>query len=718
MGVDIKVGPPVLTINRGGTFLVTDLGGEIDPAAAQGAFAEDTRFISSYRLSVNGMPWECVTSAGITYFAARLELTNPELPDINDRSPIGARTVALSLERQIETNGLREYFHLANYSQAPAEFTLEVGIGSDFSDVFQVRAGTLVQRDHLDTRWNSRSSELRINYERGDFLRRLVYRVEESLSQPVYKDGRLVFDIFLRAGESWDIRCQALFLHTTQQRRVQRQRERYWRRSHSHQEWLHSCTGIRTPNADVQAAYLQSLEDLGALRLPQHDRGPNTWVPAAGVPWYVALFGRDSLIASYQTMMAHAPLALGALQELALYQARERDDWRDAQPGKILHEIRYGELTHFGNLPFTPYYGTADATILYLIVLHEAYRWTGNRRLVEKLLPVAGNCLDWIDNFGDLDGDGFQEWKTFSDHGFENMCWKDSEDGIVYGDGLQVPSPKGVCELDAYVFDAKVRMSEIFDDFGDRARAKRLRSEAKGLSQRFNDRLWMEDEDCYALGLDSGKRQINAVASNAGHCLWSGIVPADRARRLAHRLFQPDMWCGWGIRTLSSRNPAYNPYSYQRGSVWPHDNAIIAAGLKRYGFVDEANRVAEAIFAAASYFNSYRLPEVFSGLGRGSGTFPVQYIGANIPQAWAAGSVIHLLQTILGLRADAPNGVLYVNPTLPDWLPEITLDWLKIGNSALDLRFWRDGDESRFDVRHLKGKKISVELDPPGVEHA
>jgi glycogen debranching enzyme len=256
-----------------------------------------------------------------------------------------------------------------------------------------------------------------------------------------------------------------------------------------------------------------------------------------------------------------------------------------------------------------------------------------------------------------------------------------------------------------------MRMAQIYDGLDDAGKAEQLRREAEDLYRRFNERFWMEDEGCYALGLDADKRQIDAVASNAGHCLWAGIVPPERARRLAGRLFRPDMWCGWGIRTLSAKNPAYNPYSYQRGSVWPHDNGIIAAGLKRYGFADEANRIAEGIFAAATYFNSYRLPEVFSGLARRPGTFPAQYIGANIPQAWAAGSIIHLLQTMLGLRADAPNRVLYANPTLPPWLPDLALEGLRVGGSVVDLRFWREGDVSYFESRHVQGKKIKVELE-------
>jgi glycogen debranching enzyme len=414
-------------------------------------------------------------------------------------------------------------------------------------------------------------------------------------------------------------------------------------------------------------------------------------------------------------MGTNAPFARGALRELATYQAKERDDWRDAQPGKILHELRRGELAHFRILPYTPYYGTADATILYLIILHEYYRWTGDRKLLEELVEVVEGCLSWIDNYGDLDGDGLQEWKTYSKDGYENMCWKDSGDCIVYRDGRQATSPKGTCELQGYVYDAKIRTAELFHILGDRQRSSKLLHEAAELQRRFEETFWMEDEGTYALGLDADKKLIDSVSSNPGHCLWATIASPERARRVMERMFQPDMWCGWGIRTLSSDNPAYNPYSYQRGSVWPHDNGIIAGGFKRYGFHDAVNKVAEGIFAAASFFDSYRLPEVFAGVDRQPASFPSQYLGANIPQAWAAGSVLHLIRNMLGLRPDAANGVLYVNPHLPNWLPEIELHNVQIGRSVVGIRFWLEGDDTHFEVRHHQGRGLDVLLEGPEI---
>jgi glycogen debranching enzyme len=375
--------------------------------------------------------------------------------------------------------------------------------------------------------------------------------------------------------------------------------------------------------------YRQAVEDMGALRIYDLDVSDEAWVPAAGVPWFVTLFGRDSLIVALQTMSISTGFAYGALKRLADYQATERDDWRDAQPGKILHELRFGELAHFHQIPHTPYYGTADATILYLIVLSEAYRWTGDVHLLKDSRAIAERCLAWIDHYGDLDGDGFQEYKTYSSLGYENVGWKDARDAVVYADGTQVKQPKGLCELQGYVYDAKLRMAEIFEALGDKGRAQALARQAETLKQKFNRVFWMEEEGCFAYGLDPDKQQITSIASNPGHCLWSGIADQEKAERTARRLLQPDMWSGWGVRTLSRKNPAYNPFSYQNGSIWPHDNGIIAAGFKRYGLADEANTVIRGIFDAARRFEAYRLPEVFAGLQRGgkSVDFPAIYPG-------------------------------------------------------------------------------------------
>jgi glycogen debranching enzyme len=407
-----------------------------------------------------------------------------------------------------------------------------------------------------------------------------------------------------------------------------------------------------------------------------------------------------------QTMLVYPDFARGALDVLGAYQAQERDDYRDAEPGKILHELRYGELAHFKLIPHTPYYGTSDATPLYLMALHLAWRATGDRSLIDKHLRTAEGCLAWIDGYGDRDGDGLQEYQTRSSAGYENTGWKDSGDAVMYEDGTLVKGPKALCELQGYVYDAWLRMAEIYDEIGRHDRADHLREKAAALFQKFNELFWNEELGFYAYTLDGDKKPVFSIASNPGHCLWSGIVRKDRAARVVTRLMQPDMWSGWGIRTLSASHKAFNPYNYQTGAVWPHDNAVIAFGFRRYGFAAEAAAVARSISDAASHFLLNELPELYAGLQRENLSFPVQYIGANVPQAWAAGAPFVLLQTMLGIVPDAPHGRLYVDPTLPDWMPDVTLIDLRLGRKTMDLRFWRDGEETKFEV--LRGDASSV----------
>jgi glycogen debranching enzyme len=471
--------------------------------------------------------------------------------------------------------------------------------------------------------------------------------------------------------------------------------------------WLQSALKIRTSNEEFYRLYRQALEDMAALRLPIAGTDHLVFLPAAGLPWFVAPFGRDSLIVSLQNLLIYPDFARGALDILGSLQALAEDDYRDAEPGKILHEIRYGELAHFHLIPHTPYYGTADATPLYLITLHATWMATGDRGLLESHLETAERCLEWIDKYGDRDGDGFQEYLTRSPVGYENMGWKDAGDSVVYPDGTLVKGPKALCELQGYVYDAWLRMSEVFDELGLPDRAAELRAKAAALFKRFNEAFWDEELGFYAFALDGEKRKVLTVASNPGQCLWSGIAPPDRAAKVVSRLMAPDMWCGWGIRTLSTLNPAFNPYNYQTGSVWPHDNAIIALGFKRYGFGVEAAKIARDISDAASHFLLNQLPELYTTVKRDETSFPVQYLGANVPQAWAAGSVFQLLQAILGISPDAPRGKLRVDPLLPAWLPEITLLDLHVGKLRFDLRFWREGEETRFEV--LNGDPSRVE---------
>jgi len=707
MPVSISVGPPVVTINQGSTFMVTAPDGQMLADSDHGVFADDTRFVSVFAVFANGESWKLLTSSPITYYAARFHLTNP-LFETED-GPVNAGTLGLSVVRNV-ADGIHEDIDLTNYGRSAVRFNLEIALRSDFADLFEVKSRRFIRRGRITTEWNEANGQLETSYTNRDFTRRFIYRLSQTTSPAAYANGRISFDVALQPGGRWHACCSYVLVRDDRIREPLRgcTPDEETGLDALQRQWLEQATTLTSANEDVYRLYRQSVEDMGALRLHEHDVASDLWMPAAGVPWFVTIFGRDSLIASLQNMIVFPRFASGVLKKLAEHQATEIDDWRDAEPGKILHEVRFGELAHFKRIPHTPYYGTADATPLYLIVLHEAWKWLGDLAIVREHHDAALRCLDWIDHYGDIDGDGFQEYRTRSSAGYENMSWKDAGDAVMYPDGTQVRQPKALCELQGYVFDAWMRMSELFDALGEAARALELRRRAADLQQRFEERFWCEDIGCYAFALDANKQPVRTNASNIGHCLWSGLIRPDRAARVVERLMQPDMWSGWGIRTLSRENPAYNPSSYQCGSVWPHDNGIIALGFKRYGFAHEAARIARDISEAASYFVSYRLPELYAGLERRPGTFPVQYPGANVPQAWAAGSVFHLLQAILGLQADAPNGKLYVDPMLPPWLPDVTLSGLRIGPSTLRLRFWRDGEETRWEASQVDGR-IGVE---------
>lgn len=701
MPIEVSVGPPVLTINQGSTFMVTKQNGQINAESELGVFANDTRFVSYYASSANGQPWVRLNSSVTAYYAARIYLTNPAI-DTEDGT-IAPGSLGFIISRAAG-EGIHEDLDITNYNFKPVRFNLEIALRSDFADIFEVKAHKFVRRGHIVTKWNQESSSLHTTYTNRDFHRCFIYQARDYTSPPQYANGRITFEISLEAGASWHTCCYYILANGDRTRTPIS--ECYQRSSDTEQlqrQWLECATKVTTANEDVYRLYHQSIEDMGALRLYDRDFASDVWLPAAGVPWFVTIFGRDSLIVSLQNMMVHAGFAHGALKKLAELQATELDDWRDAQPGKIPHEFRFGELAHFNKIPFTPYYGTADATPLYLIVLHEAWKWMGDDSLLHEYREVALRCLEWIDKYGDLDGDGFQEYKSRSSQGIENQSWKDSGDAVVYPDGSQVQPPKALCELQGYVFDAWMRMAEVFTALGEDERAASLRTKADQLQVRFEEHFWCEDIGFYAYALDSQKQPVRTIASNPGHCLWSGIISPERATRVVKQLMEPDMWTGWGIRTLSARNPAYNPYSYHLGSIWPHDNGIIALGFKRYGFAAEAAQVARGISEAASYFSNYRLPEVYAGIELQPGTFPIQYLQANVPQAWAAGSVFHLLQAILGLQADAPNNQLYVNPDLPHWLPEITLRQIAVGNARVDLRFWREDERTRWDASVCSG---------------
>lgn len=708
MAFKVRVGPAQIAIHQGQTVLLTTPDGEINWPSKRGLYFRDTRIISAWAIYANGVSWDLLNGGAVASHAVRIFLTNRAFA--TEGGPIAPRTLGLMIARHID-GGMHEDIDVTNNSQRSVRFNLEIAIRADFADIFEVKSDSIVRRGHITTSWSARRQTMRVTYRNKDFCRQLIVRTGNGGSDPtVSANGRLSFNVALKAEQAWHRCLHYDLVDGTQQLRAPRQCT-HSSASSDHaggiDKWQRTVLKINTSNEEFYRCYHQGVQDMAALRLPLKGTDHMVFVPAAGLPWFVALFGRDTLIVSLQTLIVYPEFAAGTLEVLSQYQARERDDYRDAEPGKILHELRYGELAYFKLIPHTPYYGTADATPLFLIALHAAWRASGDRMLIERYLSNAEACLSWIDQYGDRDGDGFQEYQTRSSAGYENMGWKDSGDAVMYPDGALVRGPKALCELQGYVYDAWLRMAEIYDEVGDVKRAGMLRKKAAELFRKFNDAFWDEASGFYAYALDGDKKKVMSIASNVGQCLWSGIVAPERAGMVVKRLMQDDMWSGWGIRTLSSDHPSFNPYNYQTGAVWPHDNSLIALGMRRYGFAAEAAAVARDISGVASHFLLSQLPELYAGLQRDPTSFPVQYLGANVPQAWAAGAPFMLLQAMLGLQQDAPRDRLYVDPALPDWMPDVTLTDLRLGRRHFNIRFWRQGRDTLFEV--LKGERGLVE---------
>ena len=521
MPLEVQVGPPLVTINHGNTFLVAEPDGSITDATDQGLFSSDTRYMSRYQLYIDGYRWSLLNSGAVSYFASRAYLTNPVVE--TKGGSISGGVLGLSVGRSAG-EGIHEDIDIRNYGQERASFNLELLIRSDFADIFEVKEKKFVRKGHIETEWSQERQELMNCYSHEDFHRALLLRVERCPSKAGYGNGRINFAVVLKPGESWHA---CLLFHVVEGGRLGNVRRNClsdigkFKAAQDLAHWKEVTTQITTSSEDFYRLYRQSVEDMAALRLNRQEGGKQELLIAAGVPWFVTVFGRDSLIVSLQNMIVYPEFARGTLERLAELQATERDDYRDAEPGKIPHELRSGELAHFKLIPHTPYYGTADATILYLITLHEAWKWLGDDLLFPNYKEVALKCLQWIDRYGDRDGDGFQEYQTRSKHGYENMGWKDSGDSVMYPDGSPVKGPKALCELQGYVYNAKLRVAEGAEHLGDSELADRLRREAAQLQERFEEQFWCEDIGYYAYALDGDKNPVKTIASNAGHLLRS-----------------------------------------------------------------------------------------------------------------------------------------------------------------------------------------------------
>ncbi len=683
-----------MKINHGATFLVTDEQGAIPlDARDYGLYAADTRFVSRHELRLNGRRPESVASVRLSYRHARWHM----IAD-NVAGPGGDMRevrVAITIDRLVSMYRLHEDLSLHTYGRTPLTVLLEIAIESDFADLFEVRHRQWQRRADLNTWWVGPNS-LEARYQNKDFVRRCLVRALIDGGGITYANGSLRIPVDLMPGQEWSLCLQYDLLTSDDQLPAL---AKYCAFDDAEEDptqqgrsWQASVSQVEPADIRLKFAYERAIEDFAALRLHEQDSTAQHWMPAAGLPWFMALFGRDSAIASMQAMIAQPLVSLGTLENLARWQSDVDDAERDAEPGKIPHELRVGEWAHFGIVPHRPYYGTADATSLYLLLLADNYRWLGDAEALARFKPVAERCLEWIDKHGDRDGDGFQEYAPRTPRGYRNQSWRDAHDGVLDEAGGFPELPIAMSELQAYVYGAKLNMAPLFDAWGDGDRGRQLVDEAAGLRRRFLDAFWQDSTGELAFLLDGRKKPVRTVVSNPGHCLWMGILDRERGRIAGERLLQPDLFTGWGLRVLSDRHPSYDPHSYQRGSVWPHDTIIAAAGLRRYGLDQQAWSLMNGLLSAVMCFEDIQMPELFAGLPKEEFAVPVPYRMANVPQAWSAGCVLQMVRILLGLEPDLPAGRVYVDPALPAWCPTLTLSKLHLGQHEVRLHVTRAPD--------------------------
>jgi glycogen debranching enzyme len=671
-GESAPVAPETVTVLSGASFVLSRSSGDIDTDAPLGFFGQDTRLLSEWVLEIDDVRPEPLTHYQEAPWCCRFI------------SRVFTDTHRLLVERaRYVDEAMREDLIICNLGHEPVSLSVQLRARADFASLFAVKESRLVRESTARVRMGEdavclfrpvddgvsglgvhiNASDADLRPDGVDFLAEIPGRGEWRASvhiQPVI-DGMPIPPRFPDGHP------------VTETAAAVRQRE-----------WEHSTSEIRSSNSDFDKALRRARHDLGSLRI--FAEGSDVPVIAAGSPWFMTLFGRDSLLTSYMTLTLDPRLAQGVLTALARRQGTKVVDRTEEEPGRILHELRFDEDgPGGGGIGRHAYYGTADATPLFVGLVGEYARWHGQCSTVQRILPAVDRALEWIDTYGDRDGDGFVEYARATPHGLVNQGWKDSWDGINFADGTIAEAPIALCEVQGYVFAAFRARAALAELCGDGEVAAHWQDRAKRLKRAFNERFWLPDRGWFAVGLDRDKRPIDALASNMGHALWTGIIEAEHAPAVARHLLSPELFSGWGVRTLATSMGAYDPLSYHNGSVWPHDNALIAYGLMRHGFVAEGHRIAEGILDAAAATGG-RLPELFAGLDRESYPVPVPYPTACSPQAWASAVPIHLARALLGLEPEVQHGLLRVQARVPESLATLSVTGLPLAGGRLNLR--------------------------------
>jgi glycogen debranching enzyme len=711
---------PLHVVHQGYSVLLAQPDGTIEgDRSREGLFDFETRILSRHRLMLGGRR-PAYLGGGTPEperWIARLQVARPGGDARGPRLPQDALGIVL---RRYLGCGMAEWITIQNHSMTPLEAELVLELDADFADLAEAgseptRLGE--QHDQVE----SGGAALRIDFlarvEGHELHRGVRITVEHSDSPPNWQRRTLRFAISLAPQGRWRAtltfaslvdgswREPLLGAHRTARVRIR-------------DEWRARRTRLSCGHRVVGPAFERAAEDLFALRNWEYDAAVDAWFPMAGVPSYTGIFGRDALTAAWQGALLGPEMMRGALSIIAATQANEDSAWRDEEPGKMIHEMRRGPLSELNIIPQRAYYGTQTSPAMFLLALSECWHWTGDDGLLHRYRDAALRTFEWAERYGDRDGDGFLEYMRRSPRGLKNHAWKDSDEAIRYPDGALVENPISTIEEQAYHCIALQRMAEILVALGEDVRADDFAARARALAGRIEAEFWMEDEGFYAMALDASKQPVRSIGSNPGHVLATGIVPAARARALADRLLAPDLFSGWGVRTLSSEHPSYNPLAYHLGTVWPVENATFALGCKRYGLDDHAERIVSGLLAAAGYFVHCRLPETLAGYPREPGAPPSFYPGSCSPQAWSASATIQLVQVLLGLYPFAPARVLaLVRPRLPEWLTTLTLRGLRVGDATISIRFERSADGSaEHEVIAKEGTLHVLTVPPP--QHA
>lgn len=695
-----------MVLKHGDCFGVFDRYGDIHPIGqgAQGLYYEGMRYLSKMELLIDGQR-PIILSSGLKEENELLtaDLSNPDLMK-EGGMVVEKGTLHIHRTKFMWNNVTYESIRLCNFGTEPLSFTLTVGVSADFRDIFEIRGIERKARGKKQKTQNT-ENEILLGYTGLDKVKRRTRLRFDP--QPAEAEGEVVKYNITMVPKACDFVSVAIaFEEGSKQPEILDYDDAY-------RQLLRYMGKIKENSCDIVTSseqFNEWLERSKSDMATMISETENGLYPYAGIPWYSTPFGRDGIFTAWECLWMNPDLTKGVLKYLAKTQARELNEFQDAEPGKIFHEKRGGEMAELGEIPFKLYYGTIDATPLFVGLAGAYYERTGDLQLIREIWPNIELALQWIDKYGDLDGDGFVEYERKSEKGLINQGWKDSHDSVFHEDGSLAKGPIALAEVQGYVYDARVRASELARELGMDDKANELQRQAEELKEKFSNAFWLKDKKTFALALDGNKTPCNVNSSNAGHSLFSGIASMGQAEQLARTLLDEKMFSGWGIRTIALDESRYNPMSYHNGSIWPHDNALIAYGLGMYGFREEVHKVIEALFNVTMYVEAQRLPELFCGFEKRKNEGPTAYPVACSPQAWAIASVYMLLQACLGISIDAKkNTIFFYNPTLPDFLDEITITNLRVNNSSVILQIRKVVHEIQVQILHKEGDvKVQV----------